>query len=78
MLEREVMQKCLTVFENLGWSVGQEEKVEGCPYRFDMVLRHNEKIYGFVEVVAKETLKQNLTDAFPNKRMMIEQVFSRY
>ena len=27
---------------------------------------------------SKETLKQNLTDAFPNKRMMIEQVFSRY
>ena len=27
---------------------------------------------------SKETLKQNLIDAFPNKRMMIEQVFSRY
>lgn len=58
MTELQVMQKCLTVFENLGWSVGQEEKVEGYPYRFDIVLRHNEKIYGFVEVVAKETLKQ--------------------
>ena len=28
--------------------------------------------------VSRETLKQNLTDAFPTRRMMIEQVFSRY
>jgi hypothetical protein len=30
------------------------------------------------KTVSRQTLKQNLTDAFPSRRMMIEQVFSRY
>ena len=51
------MLKCRSIFENLGWDVSQEEKVEGCPYRFDLVLRHSDKVYGFVEVIDKGELK---------------------
>ena len=52
-------------------------------YRFTLIEWLNMKPSQILSVLdgktkSKETLKQNLTDAFPNKRMMIEQVFSRY
>lgn len=59
MLEREVMQKCVGIFENLGWDVRTEEVFElgrHNPFRHDIVLRHNGEIYGFVEVIGSDNL----------------------
>lgn len=55
-MEFDVAVKSRTVFQNLGWDVGMEEKIEGYNYRFDLILRRNDKVYGFVEVVDRDNL----------------------
>jgi len=57
--ESEIILKCRTIFENLGWEVRTEEVFEigPCnPFRYDIVLRHNGEVYGFVEVISSEDL----------------------
>ena len=64
MTEKEVMQKCVGIFENLGWDVRTEEFFElgrnrrHNPFVCDIVLRHDGEIYGFVEVINRENLKE--------------------
>ena len=61
MTEFEIIQKCATIFENLGWDVRTEEIFElgrKNPFRFDMILRHNGEVYGFVEVINRDNLKE--------------------
>ena len=55
-LESTICWKCHQVFQNLGWDVSQEERMEDADYRFDLVLRNNGKLYGFIEVVCSENL----------------------
>jgi len=55
-LESTICWKCHQVFQNLGWDVSQEERTEDADYRFDLVLRNNGKLYGFIEVVCSENL----------------------
>lgn len=64
MLEREVMQKCVKIFENLGWDVRTEVFFElgrggrHNPYVFDIVLWYKGEIYGAVEVINRSNLKE--------------------
>ena len=61
MTEREVMHQCSVIFERLGWEVRTEELFEigrKNPFRCDIVLRHNDEIYGFVEVINRDNLKE--------------------
>lgn len=65
MTEKEVMQKCVGIFENLGWEVRTEEFFElgrggrYNPFVCDIVLRHNGEIYGAVEVINQKNLKED-------------------
>jgi len=67
MLEREIMQKCVGIFKNLGWDVKTEEFFElgmggrHNPFVCDIVLRHKGEIYGAVEVISRDDLKERAT-----------------
>lgn len=56
-LESTICLKCHKLFKNLGWDVSQEEWVKDVAYRFDLVLRHNGKLYGFVEILSGDNLR---------------------
>lgn len=61
MTEFEIIQKCVTIFERLDWDVTTEEVFEigrHNYFRHDIVLRHNSKIYGFVEVINSNNIKE--------------------
>ena len=57
-LESTICLKCHQLFQNLGWDVSQEERIEDAAYRFDLALRHRGKLYGFVEVVCSDNLTE--------------------
>lgn len=58
MHDFEIAFKCWSIFRNLGWEVSREERIAGTDYRHDLVLRHHDKLYGFVEVVCGNNLAQ--------------------
>lgn len=53
----EVLDKCVTIFTRLGWDVSVGEvykpRKDSKPLKPSLILRHNSKIYGFVEVIEK-------------------------
>lgn len=57
-MECEVLMKCIEIFQRLGWEVSREETIDGYNYRFDIVLRYNGKVYGFVEVIDKKNIEE--------------------
>lgn len=60
MNERVIALNVLTIFKNLGWAVNMEEVING--HRFDLTLRYENKIYGFVEVIRSDNLLEKAKD----------------
>jgi hypothetical protein len=60
MLENEAMisHKVAKVLKNLGWELEYEKAVEGYKYRFDLILKYNEKYYGVVEIFRTEDIDE--------------------
>lgn len=50
-MESDVAIKCADTLRKMGWSVSFEEWIGETKFRADLVLRYNDKNYGFVEVV---------------------------
>ena len=55
-LESTICCKCHHILQNLGWDVSQDEWIEDVAFRFDLVLRHNDRVYGFVEILSGDNL----------------------
>lgn len=57
-LEVQIIDDCLCVFEKLGWIVSVCEKANNRNFRYDLVLRHNDEIKGYIEVYSRDNLKE--------------------
>ena len=58
----EVLNRCVTIFSRLDWDVSVDEvyklRKDSKPLKPSFILRHNGKIYGFVEVIEKGNISQ--------------------
>ena len=51
-----IIERCIKIFTNLGWSVECERTIEGLSLRPDIVLSFEGKTYGYVEVVGDKDI----------------------